>query len=245
VALHVDLPGAADARIELLKDGQRIATNDGPALRHITSEAGVYRVEAYLPDAPGSPPVPWIVSNPIYVGRHLVEEPVPARRGKPADVALQYGNGPATQWRIEKSAEALAALDVVRAVGGTELALRYGLGGAASAAPYAAAVMQAGPGLAGYDRLLFTARADRPMRMSVQLRAPGGQQGERWQRSVFLDRTPREIAVYFEELTPVGTANRRSPDLAAVDSVLFVVDTTNTRLGDGGQVWIDEVRYAR
>jgi hypothetical protein len=79
----------------------------------------------------------------------------------------------------------------------------------------------------------------------VQLRAPGGQQGERWQRSVFLDRAPREVTVYFDDITPVGLTNRRRPNLSEIDSVLFVVDTTNTELGNGGQVWIDDVRYGR
>ena len=35
------------------------------------------------------------------------------------------------------------------------------------------------------------------------------------------------------------------PVLSSIDSVLFVVDTANTELGTGGQVWIDDVRYAK
>jgi hypothetical protein len=46
--------------------------------------------------------------------------------------------------------------------------------------------MPAGAAIAMYDRLVFTARADKPMRVSVQLRASQGE-GERWHRSVYLD----------------------------------------------------------
>ena len=83
------------------------------------------------------------------------------------------------------------------------------------------------------------------MRMSVQLRVPGGQQGERWQRSVYLDDTPREITVSFDDMRAVGPTRTERPPLDAVDSILFVVDTVNTPLGGSGRIWIDDVRYAR
>jgi hypothetical protein len=35
------------------------------------------------------------------------------------------------------------------------------------------------------------------------------------------------------------------PPLDEIQSVLFVVDTVNTKVGSNGQVWIDDVRYAR
>ena len=38
---------------------------------------GAYRVEVSLPGAPGQPPIPWLLSNPIYVG----ERPTPATAG--------------------------------------------------------------------------------------------------------------------------------------------------------------------
>jgi hypothetical protein len=105
--------------------------------------------------------------------------------------------------------------------------------------------MISGPALPQYDRLVFTANADKPMRLSVQLRVPGGQEGERWQRSVYVDTMPRDITVFFNDMRPAGPARGERPALEAVDSVLFVVDTTNTALGSSGRVWIDNVRYGR
>lgn len=245
IALRVDVQADPDARIELLKDGSRIATRRGALLQYVTREAGVYRTEIFLPDGPGTPPVPWILSNPIYVGHDPKTERPRDARARASEFAPQYENGPAELWKIESSPEAAGEVDVVPAIGGTQLSVRYALGGAASASPYAALVMPAGPALSGYDRLMFTGRADRPMRLSVQLRVPGGQQGERWHRSVYLDTTARDISVYFDDLTPRGVTTRRRPVLSLVDSVLFVVDTVNTTLGGSGRIWIDNVRYAR
>lgn len=247
VTLRVELPGPPEARIELFKDGFVVRTGTAPQLEYIAGAdaPGVYRVEIALPGAPGQPPVPWMLSNPIYVGRDA-KTVNPAKAYPPAaSFASQYRDGPATEWTLETSPASLAALDVVPATSGTELALRYALGGAASAGPFAAFVMSAGPAIANHNRLVFTARADRPTRISVQLRQPAGEAGERWHRSVFVDTEPREVTVHFDDLRPIGATTQARPTLANVDSVLFVLDTVNTPLGGNGRIWIDDVKYGR
>jgi hypothetical protein len=79
----------------------------------------------------------------------------------------------------------------------------------------------------------------------VQGRVPQGPAGERGVRSVYLDETSREIAVFFDDMTPAGFTTSRRPLLADVQSVMFVVDSTNTKPGAAGQFWIDEVKYGR
>jgi hypothetical protein len=96
-----------------------------------------------------------------------------------------------------------------------------------------------------HDRLVFTARADRPMRMSVQLRAATGGDGERWERSVYLDHTPRTIQVFFDDFRPRGATRSPTPVLTNLQSVLFVVDTVNTKNGSNGRIWIDDIKYAK
>jgi hypothetical protein len=39
-------------------------------------------------------------------------------------------------------------------------------------------------------------------------------------------------------MMPVGQTRTFKPELAAVRSLLFVVDTTNTRPGASGRIWI-------
>lgn len=243
--LRVEVQAPDDARIDLLKDGEVRESRAGRTLEHVTKDAGVYRVEVSLPGAPGQPPVPWILSNPIYVGRDSGAAPAPPARPPASAFSEQYANGPASGWTVEKAPSSGAAVDVVPTMGGTQLLFRYALGGAASESPFAALVMPAGTSLAAYDRLIFTARAERPMRLSVQVRTAGGEAGERWHRSVYLDATERTVAVHFDDVTPRGVTARRRPVLADVNAVLFVVDTVNTELGASGRIWIDDVRYAK
>ncbi len=246
VTLRVDVQGPDTVRIELMKDGSLLHTTAGTMLEQtVDAAAAVYRVEIVLPGTPGEPPVPWMVSNPIYVGRDATDAAPSDTRPRASRFAVQYGNGPATGWSIETSGASLGALDEVPAVDGTQLSLRYALGGTVASDPFAAFVMPAGSALPAYDRLMFTASANRPMRLSVQLREPVGEAGERWQRSVYVDSTPRSVTVYFDDMMPRGVTSRARPTLANVQSVLFVVDTLNTPLGGNGTLRIDDVKYAR
>jgi hypothetical protein len=212
IELQVESNAPADARIVLLKDGTPHATAMGPLLRQtVTGERAVYKVEVGLPTAPGEPPVPWLVSNPIYVG--FGNEPQPRGRPPATKFAPQYQNGSAPDWTVVTSPRSKAA--------------------------------PAGPAFGGYDRLMFTARADRPMRLSVQLRVPTAGDGERWHRSIYLDETARDVSIFFDDMTPRGVTTQRRPNLAMVRDVIFVVDTVNTKPGTAGQIWIDDVRYGR
>jgi hypothetical protein len=244
VELHVDTNAPDSARIVLLKHGETMTSAAGKSLTYrVPAERAVYRAEVHLPGAPGDPPVPWILSNPVYVGFGK-DAPLPTRP-PPSEFATQYDNGFAPDCTVETSPRSVAALDVVGAVPGTQLSLRWALGGNAAESPHAALVKPAGPALSGYDRLMFTARADQPMRLSVQLRVPTPSGGERWHRSVYIDDTPRQVTVFFDEMTPRGVTTQRRPVLSSVRDLLFVIDTVNTKPGTSGVIWIDDVKYAR
>jgi hypothetical protein len=240
IELRVDSNAPSGARIVLMKDGSPVATTSGGTLRQVVpARRAVYRAEIQLAGAPGDPPVPWVVTNPIYVG---ARDDAPAIRAAAIASASQYDNGEARGWRIETSERSKAALNVVRTLTGTELLIRWALGGTKSDGPYAAVAMPAGTGMAGYDRLLFTGRADQPMRVSIQFRLPNG---DRWRRSVYLDQTPRQVDVFFSELRPAGPTVEKTFQAASVRDVLFVVDTVNANPGMAGQFWVDDVKYAR
>jgi hypothetical protein len=238
--------GLDDAQLVLIKDGQVLETGMGTTLeRVVTGTSAVYRAEVSLPGAPGDPAVPWMVSNPIYVGRASAEPIVAAQLLPPSTFAFRYRDGPASAWTVEHSPESLGAIDEINALTGQQLSLRYALGGNASSSAFTAFVMPAGPDMASYDRLMFTGRANHPMRLSVQIRERGRAGGERWHRSVYLEPTAREITVSFGDMRPRGQTSRLRPELANVESVLFVLDTVNTPLGGNGTVWLDDVRYAK
>jgi hypothetical protein len=240
IELRVDSNAPPNSRTLLMKDGEVVATVTGRSLRRVVpASRAVYRVEIHIDGAPGVPPIPWVVTNPIYVrGR----DDEPATRSGASQTTSRYDNGEAVGWRIEKSERSKAAIDVVRTTSGTELLLRWGIGGRKSEGPYVAFVMPAGTSLGAYDRLIFTSRADRPMRMSVQFRV---RNGDRWRRSVYLDQTSRQFSVFFDDVRPAGTTSQQALPISTVQDVLFVVDTVNAKPGDAGQFWIDAVQYGR
>jgi hypothetical protein len=238
--LRVDSNAPAGSRVVLIKNGDVLAEVQGSSLqRTVPGSRAVYRAEIHVSGTPGEHPVPWVVTNPIYV--RAQDERAPDR-GAAAAQATLYENGEAHGWTIETSPRSKAAIDVARTMTGTELLMRWAIGGTDSESPYAAFVMPAGELISGYDRLTFTARADRPMRVSVQFRLPNG---DRWRRSVYVDEQSREVTVFFDAVRPAGpTATRRMP-LASVRDVLFVFDTVNAQPGASGQFRIDDVKYGR
>jgi hypothetical protein len=243
IMLHVDTNAPAGSNIRLIADGKPIASAVPPSLDYAAPSApGVYRVEIDVAGAPGNPAVPWVVSNPIYVGRP--PPPIASSESAPvSETAAVYSNGSVTNWRIEKSARSEGTIDLVKSVDGMQLLLRYGLGGTLSESPYVAAAVAAGSSLARFNRVMFTARAMRPMRLTFEMRAEG-EGDRRWGRSVYLDEMARTVTISFDEMRPFGTESGR-PVLADVRDLLFVVDTVHTKQGASGQVWLDEIKYVR
>jgi hypothetical protein len=219
------VPQAPGARISILRDGIQIATGSGLVMVGVPDGPGVYRAEATLPGSA----LPWLMSNPI-----VFEEPPASRevtaRSTGRTIAVQTV---ASAWAVERGVSSDAKVSE-EADG---LRVDYRLGTDAEHGPYAAiATNISSPD--GIDRIEFVGRASVPMRVSLQLRLPGGPEGQRWRKSVYLDRAARPIVVRLEELEPVGVVTTRRPVVVPVRSLLFVVDTLNTAAGTSGAFWI-------
>jgi hypothetical protein len=145
---------------------------------------------------------------------------------------------------LERSDRSAGAVETVRAEGGTQLSLRYGLGGRLSDAPFVA-FATAAPEIGAYTGVRFMGRASRPTRVSVQLRASAEQGSGRWRRSVYLDENARTLTVPFAEFRPVRVGLAPVPPLATITSLLFVMDTLNTALGSNGEFWLDDIAFVR
>lgn len=232
-SISARVPEAPGGTLELLRNGERVVASRGE-LRHAGLVApGAYRVEVRIPEAD----VPWIVSNPIYVG----EFDPPA-----SDVQAETPAPPADASRVELPADERWVIEHAPGSSGTVMseagALRfsYELGPGEPAGQYAALVSPV-QAESGFDRIQFVAWAEHPMRLSVQLRLPGGRDGLRWRRSVYVGLEPTLIEVLLADLEPVGGSTTQQPLVARVESVLFVVDTVNARPGDRGVVTISDV----
>jgi hypothetical protein len=240
--LRVKTNASPGSTLALIRNGQIVQTATESQLEYPASEPGAYRVEIQRSDAPGTPSVPWVVSNPIYVTAPAAKPGETAIAAAPVKTLESlYTDGPATGWRVETSMRSRGALDVVSAVGGTQLLFRYAIGGAEADSPFAAVAMPVATGLSGYDRLVFAARSIRPARIWVYLRMPGGS----WRRSVFIEEGGQTVIVPFSEMRPMDASTTGSPVLADVRDVLFVVDTINTRPGTNGQLWLDDVKVGK
>jgi hypothetical protein len=196
----------------------------------------VYRVEVYLSNSSGEPPAPWIVSNPIYVEPAGWGVTAPVKPLPPAIDSWNIQGGP---WHVERdnrSSGTLAQRDPPKG----SVDFSYHLGDGGRAGQYAALAMSAGNSLTGHDRLAFRAVAAKPMRVSVQVRRPST--GDRWQRSVYLDQSARDIVVGFAEMTAVGTNITARFTPSEIDTILFVVDTTNTAPDSAGRFTVSDLR---
>jgi hypothetical protein len=234
------VPPTTGAELRLLKDGVVVErSREGAiALAHAASSMpAVYRVEGVWPDAPGTPPVPWVVGNPIRVGfappRARIPLLPPARWARPV---------PVQGWRVEQHPASVTQLTpTILTPTNTAWTLTWRLGGGRPAGQYAAMAVPAPPGLlARADRLSFTMRSGAPMRVSVQLRLSAS--NARWHRSIYVSPSPAEYSVAVREMTPVDVPAGKPLDLTKVGDILLVVDTVNTAPGSAGEVWISELR---
>ena len=216
---------------------------------------GVYWVEIRAPGRPrgawgGQTSVaslPWIRSNPIYIRSAEPPGSLPAR--PPATTRAAMFNGRTIDgWRAEHDPVSQSAVDLAPTVGGGEVRLRYGLAGGVAPGRVAALAYDTPRGIAAYDRLALTIRAEHPMRISIQLRigdAQGEASGERWQRTIYVAPEGEDRTVFFDDFLPLGSTHSFRPPLGDIRSILFVIDATNAKAGDSGRVWIRRAELQR
>jgi len=239
--------GPAASAITLLQNGRAIARAAGNELSHREEQPrGAFRVEVQLPHAGGASAVPWVVTNPIYLG--LPEERGRSDQPPAATAASLVLLDPELlrDWHLELERRSSGTFEREAASEARECRWAYRLGPGPGAGQFVAVARTLARGmLATFDSITLVARSAAPIRVSVQVRAPGGRDGERWQRSVYVDGTPRTISVELDDMRPIGPTSSRLPDRRAVDSILLVVDTTNARPGAAGEVWLRDVRLER
>jgi hypothetical protein len=233
IAVDASMPAGAEI-VVVGNGGEFMRTRDAHLEAPVEPARGGFRVEVRVPRAPGVPPVPWLVTNPIYF---LAEPagPVPAPADGeviqlPADVA----------WHVEKDPASSATM----AASEGQQRLGYTLKAGDRASQFVALVTNLQVHAPQLSRIRLTASAARPGRFSIQLRYPQGG-GERWGKSVYVDSTPREVSVAIDEMLPADRQSGRAPDLTSAGALLFVVDLTNANPGDSNSIYVSNVRFGR
>jgi hypothetical protein len=245
IVLEAHVDGPRGTMLTLLRDGTAVhETVESRMTYQADGRPAGYRVEARMSNAPGEPPVPWILSNPIFVG-------IPARvvptASPPAATRVELTDSAAGPfvWHTETDKGSVATLTPAAWDERPALALHFTLGGGVPRNQFVALVLPAPPDVATYDRMTFRAFGTGPMRLSVQLRQTGHDNPARWRRSVYLDQTPRTVTIVFDDMTPVPPNTLSVAPRTSIGGVLLVLDTTNTVPGATGEIVFTELALER
>ena len=222
-----------DVLVDFGADGPRVTSDTLPGtIATIKTPGGARRIEITTTGAPGTPPVPWVVTNFAYPSGQPAED-LPAALAPTTSPGLAVGS-----WRVEHEPTSTGA--VSERPGGFDVAFQLGAGDRRSQFVAAAADLAPNP---AYDTLTFLGRASRPMRVSVQLRFPSSER--RWVSSVYLDPTERTLIVPVASMHPAERDGGPMPPPQTARSILFVVDLINARPGEAGEFSISDIRAGR
>jgi hypothetical protein len=242
VAIEARVAAPAGVTLRLLRDGESIYEAAAPVLRvDIGRMPGAYRIEAHLPARRNAGRVPWILSNPIYVG--VGESP-----RDPSGASRIDGRSPVETWlwQAEASTASSSALHEAPLDDGTPaLWWSFAIASTQAGAPYAAIRFPMDAGRRAHTGLQLRAQSDRPRRLWAQLRAPGSGEGERWGQTFYLDEELRVVDLRFSDFLPIGAVNSGPPPLDRVDSLLLVVDTVNHEAGAAGRIAVTDLWLTR
>jgi hypothetical protein len=208
---------------------------DGVSPPGVQLKRGATRFEVSSPGAPGTPPVPWLVTNPLYV----LPEP-DASAPAAADMSGTAGTPlPADAvWHVEKDPGSTATVTV--SDGQPTLAYTLLPGGRVSQFAALATDLARVPGQV--QGIGLTASAQRPGRVSIQLRYPQ-QGGVRWGTSVYVDPIPRHHTITLDRLRPLDRQPGPAPDPTSASTLLVVADLTNARPGDSNVIHVSGVSF--
>jgi hypothetical protein len=217
VARSVVPPGG---ELILLRDGREVTKGRDWIRRTVTEARGAYRVEVRLPGAPGSPAVPWLVSNPIY----FVVDDVEGANAQGARAVESARPIPPFPWRIEKDPTSSATVRTKD----HEVTLEYKLGDGPRNSQFVALASDLAP--QPFRSIDLSLAGDRPLRVSVQIRS---KDGGRWARSYYVDPAGSSLQVPLAGLRAIDGAGNVPPS-TDITSVLVVLDLTNAAPGHSG-----------
>lgn len=239
-----------EATIQILQDGHPVATSDS-ALEVSGSSSGVYRAQVRI----AGEPVPWILSNPIYVFGEPAQKERAARAAWPApqtapasatviesfetESHFQPGFDPASS--LQQTIDAKAGHD-----GGKALHLDFKLGPETPSHPnvFVATVDWTHRDLSGKSGLTFWIKADGVYRFTVQVRdanpASRDEGTEWWFASVRTTVEWRQVTIPFTRLRSVNPMTDGKLDLDKVRALVLVIDRGAMKPGSTGNIWLDD-----
>jgi len=220
-------------RLVLKKDGATIRQASGGTMDFLQAPAGVYRAEVYLAGHPLLPPnVPWILSNPIFVGREPGRAlPAAATAAEPM-LRLNLA-----EFHVEKDAKSSAGFET--SDGGGRFSYHLEGDSEVGVARWCALVRRKPSDLSGTHGFYIRAFSDQYLRYLIELRS-----GDRWYYASFKVYPGKETLcqVPYNHFYRVGD-ERESPPLRSIDTVAIDMNEFSARTGFSATLEIREMGF--
>lgn len=225
ISLRVVSPKGS--RLRLLHNGREIAASSSGSLTADVSMPGAYRAEAYRLDQPFDPELPWILSNPIFLGKRYLERPqLPAAR---VATALERGVPVAPdRFRVENDPLSDGEYD------GARLRFRIGKTADPRVSPFVALSLRHQPALTPSARFLLVTRSDRTYRFWLEVRTAA----RSYRASV---KSTPELAgsvVELHGMRPLAREPGYPAPPVGTSEIYIVFDRDAVPKGTSGELWL-------
>jgi hypothetical protein len=229
VTLLARAPLPTGAQLVLIGPDGEVGRAAGELRHEVPADRpAAYRVEVRLSSAPGEPPVPWLVSNPVYVANLGTAAPI-----EPPPRLVGDGQFP---WRIEKDPVSRAILRTPE----RSAELEYQLAAGPRANQFVA--LASDVRTQAFSAIDLAAAADRPTRLSIQVRAADGR---RWGRSYYVDPAGTAVHAALSEFRAMDEQGVAVPPSESLTSILLLVDLTNTAPGHSGRLVVRSIALVK
>ncbi len=266
--LFIQQNGPSGTEALLFRDGTLIARDRRTSFHYPVSREGTYRVEVYLPQEflPTRIRFPWIISNPIYIGRQLMTSALEAdstflseieHLPEQALMVDDFESKQLSKWTTESDpASYVDKTWLIDRTGGAQdssasLRFKFKL-----ASPEHSKEMvwctigqRSERDLTEYNRVRFWVKSDRLYRILFQLRehdpSGGKEKIEEWGRTfkTYPHWQLRELKLTDLYLLTEGTNGIM--ELSRVRGIFFIVNQQNTRPGTEGTIWFDDISFIK
>ena len=209
-------------------------------------DVAAYRIEAYLRNGPGVPPVPWLVSNPIYAGYTRVRASQRRRRHRRRAFPRDPPRPPWNSAAATRACSARLPADPLarRVTDAAPLSWTFALGPGMPRGQFAAVQVPINGGLAAFDRVRFTRHRPNRCAHGSSYARPSATPSDGGRRSMLMRRRGL-IDLPLRSFLPIGVTSSEQPPLDRVDSLLFVVDTMNFLPGASGSMLLSDIAFVR
>ncbi|MBI2839584.1 MAG: hypothetical protein HYX75_14820 [Acidobacteria bacterium] len=218
------------SRVRLLLNGKEVATGNG-RLTAVAASAGAYRVEVYRSDHPFDPALPWILSNPIFVGssyaRPIQEEPTRIPEGPYLEILP-------SRFHSEAGPSSDAEYD------GATMRFKIGKTSDPTVSPFVALCLRNQPPLNRDSRFRVRFTSDRVYRMWFEIHA-----GPRVYRTSI--KSGPEPMTNFVDLARIHPSPKRAgatADSEPPTELYFVLDKQTVPMGTAGHLRLESLQIS-